>query len=637
VTSIALTDEGSISGAIAFVDALKKTCVCGHHENSHHEDGCYGGQRSCQCPGKDKTTKSIQSAKIKPIIGSEFRIKQEEGKAPASIVVLAKNYNGWKALIAATSEANRVENIVEDKAYIPLDKLAELAKDGNLIAYSGMVGTDIANALFERPETLYLQNSYTEAKSLVSGKRCKTSLEIAKQYSDIFGKDNFYLTTQLLDKEFFFGAQVLTDAVRWISKETGIPCIATANTNYATPDDFDDQRILLCTDLETDYNNYSLKIAQTGKLDLLNFFKGKSYYMPSMEEISNLHEVDEIHNTLKIAEQCEAYKIFDKPQLPKFECPGGKHPDLFLKELCAAGWKVKIQNKVDASELYKYKDRIKEELNIITSVGLSSYFLIVDDYLKASVANGQMIGPGRGSSGGSLIAYLTNITDVDPIKYDLLFGRFYNSGRNTADRVSLPDIDSDVEDRDWTIEYVRNKYGRDRVSQMITFSRIQGKGSLKEVFRRKFPDTPISEVERITKSLPDESAISDKLQEMKEAGQEASIIMWSLEGHSKELKEFCYIDEQGRLQGEYATAFRQAIRLEGTKKSQGKHPSGIVISNDPLADYIPMIYDKSSKLVVAGLEMNDLEKYAPKFDILGLNTLSKLHDVTRMALKGNFN
>jgi DNA polymerase III alpha subunit len=165
---------------------------------------------------------------------------------------------------------------------------------------------------------------------------------------------------------------------------------------------------------------------------------------------------------------------------------------------------------------------------------------------------------------------------------------------------------------------------------MITFARIQGKAALKEVFRTKFSDIPFEEVNKITDNLPDEAAISDKLQEMKEAGEEASIIMWALDSNAKALKPFCYIDEAGKLQGEYAPAFRQAVRLEGTKKSQGKHPSGIVIANSSLADIVPMIYDRGSKQSICGFEMEPLESVgAVKFDILGLQVLKKLHDVSR--------
>jgi DNA polymerase III alpha subunit len=170
---------------------------------------------------------------------------------------------------------------------------------------------------------------------------------------------------------------------------------------------------------------------------------------------------------------------------------------------------------------------------------------------------------------------------------------------------------------------------------MLTFASIKGKGALQEVFRIKFPDIPISEVHRITAALPDEAAIADKLQEMKEAGDEPSIIMWALDANAKALKQFCYVDENGNLQGEYATAFKQAIRLEGTKKAQSKHPSGIVIANEPLADIVPMLYDKGSKQAIAGMEMNELEKMGIcKFDILELKTLQKLHGVVKLLATG---
>lgn len=626
--AIALTDEGSITGSISFIKALKETCSCGHHQNSHGEAICYGQAKACPC-------KEFRKANIKPIIGTEFRLLRKDGEPSATISVLAKNLAGWKSLISATSEANRKENIIEGKPHISFDALAQYAKRGDWIGYAGAAGSEISNSLFTDPRQVYLAESVPAARKLVVGADYNKVLEVAGRYADAFGKENFYLEAELLDRETFPGTQLLTNAVRWISKQTGIGCVATSNTHYAYPDDSDDQRVLLCTGLETDFEGVSSKIAQKGRLDLLNFFKSSNYHLATPKEITDLHEVDEIQNSLRIAEQCEIYNVLNKPDIPKFDCPNGKTADQYLKELCAIGWRSKIEGKVDKAELYKYKERIKEELSIMSGAGLSSYFLIVQDYCKWARENGQLVGPGRGSAGACLIAYLTNITKIDPIYYDLIRERFYNEGRNTAERVSLPDIDVDFSCRDAVIAYVRNRFGRDHVANMVTFARIQGKGAIKEVFRRKFSNIPISEVEKITKALPDPAAIADKLQEMKEAGEEQSIIMWALESNAKELKPFCYIDPEGNLQGEYAVAFKQAIRLEGTKKSQSKHPSGLIISNDRLGDKVPLLYDKTSGELVAGFEMDDISAMGLlKCDILGLSALKKLQNVSSILATG---
>ncbi len=616
--AVGLTDSGSITGAIAFIKAIKNVCQCGHHKNNHGDTKCYGSHKKCSCIKFEKT-------KIKPILGSEFFL--EDG---SYITLFAKNLDGWKTLIALTSEANKQENIHEGQPRIKLEKIAESCK-GNLIGLSGLINSQITNNMFGdlNRYKLYLQNSYSDARNLVDKSKYKETVKLAHEYKNMFGKDNFYLETNTRD-ESFAGSILLSNAIRAIGREANIPCVASGESYYAQPDDFDDQRILLCSSLNVGYDSVDVKISQPGYVGLRKFFNSREYYIPSPDELMGKHTEIEIAHAMQIADQCENYDILSKPRFPVFKCPDGKNPDQYLRELCIKGWKEKISNCVPDDVFPAYKSEIKKELEVIQGAGLSSYFLIVEDYCRAAREMDQLIGPGRGSAAGCLISYLIGITKVDPVKYDLMFERFYNAGRNTADRVSLPDIDVDFENRDQVITYARNKYGTDHVSQMITFSRIQGRAALKEVFRVKYPNISIDEVNKITALLPDEAAIADKLQEMREAGEEPSIIMWALEANSKNLKEFCYIDNDGNLQGEYAPAFRQAVRLEGTKKSQSKHPSGIVISNEPLAEIVPMVYDKTSKQSVAGFEMYDLEDAGiTKFDILEVGVLRKLHNVSK--------
>ena len=231
------------------------------------------------------------------------------------------------------------------------------------------------------------------------------------------------------------------------------------------------------------------------------------------------------------------------------------------------------------------------------------------------------------------------MTEIDPIEYDLIFERFYNAGRNTKDHVSLPDVDMDfeIQNRDKTIAYIKEKYGHDKVAQILTFSRMQGRGALKDVLR-VHSACGFEEMNRITKWIPDEADISDQLQEMREADKDsggdgdASIIMWALENNSDELKQWCYIDDNGDLQGSMSKRFEQAVRLEGTKRSQSKHAAGIVVSQQPLNEVAPLVFDKKSKEPVAGMEMGDLEAMGHvKFDILGIALLDKIHGVKRLV------
>jgi DNA polymerase-3 subunit alpha len=240
------------------------------------------------------------------------------------------------------------------------------------------------------------------------------------------------------------------------------------------------------------------------------------------------------------------------------------------------------------------------------------------------------------SAAGCLVSYLIGITSIDPIKYGLLFDRFYNAGRNTQGRISMPDIDVDVpiNKRENIIEYIKEKYGHDKVSQMITFNTIKGRGALKDVLR-VYGNISFEEMNRITKNIPDEAKIADELQEMKEETGESSIIQWALENNVDKLKEWCYYDEKGELQGPLAKRFEQAIRLEGIKSNQSKHAAGIAISSDPLDIVCPMVYDSKNEQLIAGMEMQDLESIGIiKFDILGIAYLDKVMLISDLLKEG---
>ena len=250
----------------------------------------------------------------------------------------------------------------------------------------------------------------------------------------------------------------------------------------------------------------------------------------------------------------------------------------------------------------------------------------VHDLTIANTSSYNVEGLGvHNSAAGCLVSYLIGITAVNPIPYHLIFERFYNIGRSTKDRVSLPDIDIDVpiNKRDYVIDYVKNKYGTKKVAQMLTFNTMKGRGALKEVLR-VYGNITFEEMNKITKNIPDEAKIADELQEMKEETGESSIIKWALENSADKLKEWCYMKDDGSLEGPLAKRFEQAIRLEGTKSNQSKHAAGVVISRDNLEDICPMIYDNKNDQMIAGMEMNDLEALGViKFDVLGLAFLDK--------------
>jgi len=268
---------------------------------------------------------------------------------------------------------------------------------------------------------------------------------------------------------------------------------------------------------------------------------------------------------------------------------------------------------------------------------IKNYQGIVHDISVKNTASYNVEGIGvHNSAAGCLVSYLVSITAIDPIKYDLMFERFYNSGRNTVDHISLPDIDVDVpiRQRGNIINYIKDKYGHDKVSQMITFNKMKGRGAIKDVLR-VYGNVSFAEMNEITKFIPDESKISDELQQMKEDGGEASIIRWALENNSKELSPWCQLEEDGTLSGPLSKRFEQAIRLEGTKTNQSKHAAGLAISSTPLAEICPMIYDSKTGNPIAGMEMADLESLGiVKMDILGVAMLDKMMAIRDMLKIG---
>jgi len=377
-------------------------------------------------------------------------------------------------------------------------------------------------------------------------------------------------------------------------------------------------RILLCSGMKKTIPQINKTLKNNEEFNDKRFFISDEFHLKGPEDINIDFDLDKL---------CEDYEITHKPMLPEFECPDGLNQDEYLTQLCRIGWREKLINNgiVDDNEVKsKYTDRIKLELGVIFEAGLSGYFLVVQDIVNEVKRRGWIAGVGRGSAAGSLVSYLIGITGIDPIKYNLLWERFYNRGRDSGDHVSLPDIDMDVpaDKRDDIIEYIKNKYGHDKVSQMITFGRLQGRAALKEVLRIS-DAVSFAEMNEITKNIPNEAEISDQLELM----EQKSIIRWALENQPESLEAWCKINDDGELVGPLSEIFEQAIKIEGTNKSQGKHAAGVIISKEKLKDVCPMIKDKNGQMI-AGFEMNDLESQGHvKFDVLGIDLLGKVMEI----------
>lgn len=587
VGSCAITDHGNISGAVQFYQQMK-------------------------------------SNNIKPILGCELYISRKDSgiKEPSNanlshFVVLAKNYDGWKTLIKIVSESNKPSNFYH-KPRLDIEKLSQLL-DGNIIGICGHLGSYIADIALQ-----------------AKGSTNKILIDEVYRMKDIFGIDNFFLESQLMDRENNPEQADVTNILREIARTTNTKIVATPDAHYCKKEDAFDQRVLLCNNLRTTMNDINKKILNDEEIPMSCFFKSDNFHILSNEEMYSLHTQEEIENTHLIDSVCEEYNILSQPQLPDFDCSDKGGPAEYLRQLCRDGWLEKIQNNIDKELHASYVDRIKYELDVLQGANLSSYFLIVQDIVRYVSENKWLPGPGRGSAAGCLVSYLIGITSIDPMKYQLIFERFYNAGRNTKDRISMPDIDIDVpiNKREDVISYIKNKYGQNKVSQMITFNTMKGRGALKEVLR-VYGNISFQEMNEITKNIPDEAKIADSLQEMKEDTGEASIIKWSLENNSDKLKQWCYMDKDQNLTGPLAKRFEQAIRLEGTKSNQSKHAAGVVISRSDLDTVCPMVYDTKNKQTIAGMEMQDLESIGViKFDVLGIAMLDKIMCISDLLKNG---
>jgi DNA polymerase-3 subunit alpha len=409
--------------------------------------------------------------------------------------------------------------------------------------------------------------------------------------------------------------------------------LSLKSTYYTNREDAGLHRILLCSSLKTTLPKIRKAMTKEDGVGIAKFFDRSDYHLPDSLEVSECITNGgwSVSKSKEIASLCEEYEILSKPSLPEFPC--SKSEEETLKDLCRKGW---VKRLIDTGKVKKEEDkeiylaRFHKELAVIKEANLFGYFLIVQDILRYVKGEGWMSGPGRGSAAGCLISYLIGITEIDPIEFGLLFERFYNSGRNTGDHVSLPDIDVDVpgNKRDEIIGYLKEKYGKENVSQMITFGRLQGRSALKEVLRVNAACS-FGEMNEITKSIPNEADISDQLEAMDE--EDRSIIRWALINSPEELRDFCFINDKNCLDGDYAEYFEQAIRIEGTFRNQGKHAAGVVISANKLRYVCPMVNQKSSTEKIAGLEMSDLEALGHvKFDILGINLLDKLMKIKEL-------
>jgi DNA polymerase-3 subunit alpha len=533
------------------------------------------------------------------------------------------NNAAWVDLLKVISVSNSPDNFKETPR-ISLDQLIETIDADNFICIDGYVGSLLFSKVISSDECIFDTIDDDGIKDCLVEDHLKVSSNHIEYMKNIF--HSYFLEINNIDHESYPVTKIMTEIIKSVNTDD---CIPDTSSFYPERKDAIDHRVLICTKLKTTMRQLDQKISEKKDLDSLRFIRSSNYYIKDFNYLTEHYDNNCIDNLANIANLVDEINILSKPKLPAFETPDGSSEDEYLKQLCRNGWRKLIMDRIDSSKVEIYKDRVLKELEVIKKANLAGYFLIVQDYVNHFRDLGCLVGPARGSGGGSLVCYLTGITLIDPIEYGLLFERFYNEGRNTDDHVSLPDIDVDFppDYRDDVIQYLKDKYGESRVCQMLTFGKLAGRSIIKEVLRVN-ESCGFEQMNQITEKIPNEAAISDLLEEM----DNPSVIRWALENDKNALIDYCWLDDDGNLQGDYAKSFEQAMRMEGIFKTQGKHAAGVVISSDELQEVCPMVKSSRSSEQIAGMEMQDLESLGcVKFDILGVNLLKKISETIHEA------
>ena len=515
--------------------------------------------------------RAARAAGINPILGCEVyvapgsRFDREAGSGDDRyyhLVLLAENNQGYSNLMKIVSKG-----FVEGFYYKPRVDLSLLEKyHEGIIALSACLAGEVARFL--------TRGMYEDAK------------KAALRYQDIFGKGNFFLELQ---DHGIPEQQNVNQQLLKMHRETGIELVATNDVHYTLAEDAQPHDVLLC--LQT-----GKKLADEDRMR----YEGGQYYVKSSEEMERLfpYAPEALENTHKIAQRCHVEIEFGVTKLPKFDVPEGYTSWEYLNELCFRGLEERYQPVTE-----ELKERLNYELSTIRNMGYVDYFLIVWDFIKYARDHDIMVGPGRGSAAGSLVAYTLGITQLDPIRYDLLFERFLN-----PERVSMPDIDVDFcfERRQEVIDYVRRKYGDDCVVQIVTFGTLAARGVIRDVGR--VMDLPYAQVDTIAKMIPQELNITiDKALQM-----------------NPELKKV-YEDQK-----EIHDLIDTAKRLEGLPRHTSMHAAGVVISQKDVSEYVPLSR-ASDGSIVTQFTMTTLEELGLlKMDFLGLRTLTVIQNAVHL-------
>ena len=516
--------------------------------------------------------KAAKAAGVKPIIGCEVYVARRRmedrvhglDNDPYHLVLLCKNRSGYENLCKLVSEA--FIHGFYGKPRVDLELLRQYHE--GLIALSACLAGAIPQFLMDE--------DYASAKAY------------ALQMAEIFGEDNFYLELQ---DHGIDAQQPVNQGVRRIARETGLPLVVTNDAHYLRREDAKMQDVLLCI--------------QTGKtVDDANRmrFQGEEFYVKSEEELRKLFPGCEeaFDNTVKIAQRCNLEFTFHEYHLPAFPVPEGFTNEEYFRKLCMDGFRERYVNPPDS-----YRQRLEYEISVISRMGYVNYYLIVWDFIHYAKEQGIPVGPGRGSGAASIAAYCMHITEVDPMKYALIFERFLN-----PERVSMPDFDTDFcqERRGEVIEYVMRKYGADHVAQIATFGTMAARGAIRDVGRAL--NFSYAETDVVAKLVPATPHIT-----LKEA----------LEVSPK-LKEMYDGDERVRQ------LIDTARSLEGMPRNASTHAAGVVITAQPVCSYVPL--SRNDDTIVTQYTMTTIEELGLlKMDFLGLRNLTVIRDAEEQIQK----
>lgn len=575
-TAVALTDHGNMSGCVEFYKECKK------------QD-------------------------IKPLIGIELYIcppgksaeeKSSDNKTLNHLVVLAKNFTGYKNLL----KLHKISN--EHFYYRPrIDENILFAHSEGLIVINGHIQSSIFDTLFFNLDAVNDCESIDCARQYLYPDYEKKFLDVANRYKKVFG-DDFYIECQLFDKSEMW-QQASGYILLELAKANGFKAVGTGDAHYITSED----AVLHKTFCAIKQNTKIKDLPNIG------YFQNGTYGIVTQQIAKECYPEELIAATQEIANKIESYDITLPAAIPSANI---NNPRGFIRAKC--------EKRLKELNLFndQYLNRLDYELEIVELGNLYDYFIIVADYMQWAMDHNILRGPGRGSAGGSLISYLLNIITIDPLKYDLLFDRFYSKDRALGK--VMPDIDSDfpASRRDDVIEYIRSKYGHDKVAGVVTFSTLQGRNALKDVLR-VYSACDFQSMNKMTELIPARDKISDDLAIFKEETGSDSILYYCLKETPDLLKDYCSINEDGEFVGDYADYFKIAIGLEGAIKAESKHASALIISSHSIDEIAPMIRDKSSNEFLVGLDMDSFESVSlVKFDVLGIKSLDCLTEINNL-------